>query len=96
MGKFGENVQLAVYRKGISRFIGYKRFGLLVVIEIPAEEFISIVFDGGKSYFRSLFNHSAVAEIDLLTVFGDITPVTLDTLRKESELFRYSDSDYRF
>ena len=96
MGKFGENVQLAVYRKGISRVIGYKRFGLLVVIEIPAEEFISIVFDGGKSYFRSFFNNSAVAEIDFIAVFGDITVIILVTLRKESELFRYPDSDYRF
>ena len=92
--KFCENVQIAVYRKGISRVFGYQRFGLLLVIEIPAEEAIPFVCDGGKSHLRSFFNHSAVAEFDLLTVFGDITPVILVTLRKEVDLFHDSDRDY--
>ena len=93
-GKFCENVQTAVYSKGISRVLGYKSFALLFVIEIPAEEVISLVCDGGKRYRGTFLNHSAVAEIDLLTVFGDITPAMLVALSKEAELFRYSDIDY--
>ena len=77
------------------RVLGYQRFGLLFVIVIPAEEVVSFVRNGGKRDLRACFHRSAVAEINFLAVFGDITPMILATLRKESELFRYSDGDYR-
>ena len=74
----------------------YDCFGLLFVTGIPAEEIVSFVRDGGESYLRAFFNHSAVAEINRLTVFGDITPVTFVALRKEVEFFHDSDGYYFF
>ena len=45
---------------------------MLLVIEIPAKEAVSLVRNGGQRDLRALFNHPAVSELDLLTVFGDI------------------------
>ena len=92
--EFRVNVRIPVYGEGIRCLLGYQRFCLLLVIVIPAEEVVSFVRNGGKRDLRACFHRPAVAEIDLLTVFGDITPMILATLRKEIDLFHYSDRDY--
>ena len=93
LGEFRVNVHISVYGKGMRRVLGYQRFGLLFVIVIPAEEVVSFVRNSGKRDLRAYFHRPAVAEINLLVIFGDITAIILVTLRKEIDLFHDSDRD---
>ena len=96
MGKFCEYVQVLFNGKGMRCVLGNQGFDLLLVVEIPAKEAVSLVRNGSQRDLRALFDLPAVPELDLLTVFGDIAPLILVTLCKEAVFLHDSDRDHRF